>query len=148
MNVVNLLMTAFIVQLIFNVAIGYVMWRDLKQYSTNVEKNLQEAIVDVSGQISERFQEVFETPSVSRAMSVLGQKSGQVRAEKAVLNKFSDNLPEIMPSLGILADKLDMEPLEMVQLTNDPLVGPIIQRFLGSFGKPQGEQKTSMGSIS
>ena len=148
MNMTNLFITAFIAQLIFNVATAYVMWRDLKRYSTSVDENVQQAITDVAGQISESFQEVFETPSVSRAMSVLGKKSGQVRADKAVLNKFSDNLPEIMPSLGILAEKLDMEPLEMVQLTNDPLVGPIIQRFIGSFKQPQqGEQKTSMGAM-
>lgn len=148
MNLTNLLMTAFLVQLCINVATAYVMVRDLKRYDKKVDETIQQAINDVSSQISENFQAVFETPSVQRAMSVLGKKSGQVRAEKAVLNKFSDNLPEIMPSLGILAEKLDMEPLEMMQLVNDPLVGPTIQKFLGKFISPQqGEPTTSTGAI-
>lgn len=148
MNAVNLLMMAFVLQLIFNIACAYVMIRDLKRYHTKVDSTVQQAITDVASQISENFQAVFETPSVSRAMSVLGKKSGQVRAEQAVLNKFSENLPEIMPSMGFLADKLDMEPLEMVQLMNDPIVGPTIQKFLGKFVPPQqGEQKTSTGAI-
>jgi len=119
-------------------------------YDKRADARTQQAINDVATDIGENIKATFADPNVKRAFSILGQHSGVSRAEEAVMNKFNNNLPELIPSLGIIGEKLGMEPVEMLQLINDPFAGPIIQRFLGGMGQGSNTpgRKGVLGEIS
>lgn len=100
--------------------------------------DIQQVLDDVGASISEQMAQIFEKPSVSRAMSVLGKESGSKRASAALKNKVAEK------ALGsnILAKKaleyLDITPLEGFELMNDPTFGPVIRNMIGGFSKGLG----------
>lgn len=110
--------------------------------------DIQQVLDDVGASISSQLSEIFSKPAVSKAMSVLGKKSGEVRANKALRNKAANALLGQYPSVGLILDQLDMTPVEGLQLMKDPLIGPIIQGALsgGLKGFSQGQKKTKQSS--
>lgn len=134
MNVIQLQVATIVLVLFLQIVTSFFFIRRVDQYKSEVEACTQQAIVDVAEQISGTLVASLNDPMTKRAMSILGKQSGVVRAEKATLDKFNEALPNMIPSLGIIGEQLGMEPLEMLQLLNDPLVGSILQGFLGGGG--------------
>ena len=93
-------------------------------------RTIPEILNDVGASIGEQFGEIFEKPTVKQAMSLMGKKSGEVRASNALRNKAADKLLEGVPSINFILDQLDLTPVEGLQLMNDPLIGPIIKGAL------------------
>ena len=93
-------------------------------------RTIPEILNDVGASIGEQFGEIFEKPAVKQAMSVMGKKSGEVRASNALRNKAADKILEGVPSIGFILDQLDLTPVEGLQLMNDPLIGPFIKRAI------------------
>lgn len=91
---------------------------------------MPQILFDVGESIGEHFSEIFEKPTVKQAMSVMGKKSGEVRADAALRNKAADKLLEGYPSIGFILDQLDLTPVEGLQLLRDPLIGPTIQGMI------------------
>ena len=87
---------------------------------------LQGALNDVGGQLSE----IFEKPQVQRAMSVLGKKSGEVRADAALKNKVASKVMGQNILLKKALDYFDITPTEGLELMADPMMGPILQRVM------------------
>lgn len=106
--------------------------------------DIQQILDDVGHSISEQMTQIFEKPQVSRAMSVLGKQSGEVRATKALRNKAADGLLAQYPSIKMVLDQLDISPIEGLQLMNDPIVGPMIKGALakGIKGLTQGQKSS------
>lgn len=107
-----------------------------------IKRTLPGILLDVAKgageSITERLQETFESPNMQRAMSILGQKSGDVRATKALRNKAANAIMDQMPGINMIMSKIGISPLEGVQLMNDPLFGPMIKGMIDSF--MQGEK--------
>lgn len=106
--------------------------------------------LSVAEQINEKLKETFESPNVQRAMSILGKKSGEVRADNALRNKAADKLLEGYPSIGFVLDQLDLTPVEGLQLLKDPLIGPFIQGIIqkGMVNLTKGANPSSPSSTS
>jgi len=100
---------------------------------------LEDVAVGAGESITESLKKTFESPNMQRAMSILGQKSGDVRADKAVRKKAADGIMDQMPVIKMVLDKIGLSPLEGLQLMNDPTFGPMIQNFIGNIGKGKGE---------
>ena len=100
-----------------------------------MDRALPDILIDVGESIGEQFGEIFEKPTVKQAMSLMGKKSGQVRADTALRNKAADKLLEGVPSVGFILDQLDLTPVEGLQLLNDPLIGPFIKGAIQNVGK-------------
>ena len=92
---------------------------------------LQGALNDVGGQLSE----IFEKPQVQRAMSVLGKKSGDVRADKALKNRVADKALGQSVIMKKALDYFGLSALEGIELMQDPTFGPIIQGFIQKGGQ-------------
>ena len=92
---------------------------------------LQGALNDVGGQLSE----IFEKPQVQRAMSVLGKKSGDVRADKALKNRVADKALGQSVIVKKALDYFGLSALEGLELMRDPTFGPIIQGFISKGGQ-------------
>jgi len=82
---------------------------------------------DVAISIGEQLSGIVEKPAVKQAMSMMGNKSGEVRADKALRSKAADAILAQYPSINLVLDQLDMTPVEGLQLLNDPLIGPFIK---------------------
>ena len=98
--------------------------------SLYLRRTLPVILTDVGMSVGEQLSEVFEKPTVKQAMSLMGKKSGEVRADSALRNKAADKLLEGYPSIGFILDQLDLSPVEGLQLMKDPLIGPFIQGAL------------------
>jgi len=85
---------------------------------------------DVGESIGEQLSGLVEKPAVKQAMTMMGNKSGEVRADKALRKKAADKMLDTIPSLKMVLEQLDITPIEGLQLLNDPLVGPWIRGFL------------------
>jgi len=144
----NLITAILIILVASNTVLMAYIGANLMRYRDAVTSNVQEAINDVATQIADKFTDTMRDPNVKRAMSIIGKESGVVRAEKATLNKFNENLPNVIPSLGLIGEKLGMEPLELMQLWGDPIVGPIIQGVVGSFVGEKGLNRGSNQNMS
>ena len=92
---------------------------------------LQGALNDVGGQLSE----IFEKPQVQRAMSVLGTKSGEVRADKALKNRVADKALGQSVIVKKALDYFGLSALEGLELMQDPTFGPMIQGFIQKGGQ-------------
>lgn len=107
--------------------------------------DVQQILDDVGESIGEQLTGVFEKPQVSRAMSVLGKKSGEVRADNALRNKAAGVVMEQMPGLGMVLQQFGLTPLEGVKLLNDPIFGPLIRQGLGAAQKALGGGLSGFG---
>lgn len=92
--------------------------------------DIQQVLDDVGQSIGEQFSGIFEKPAVSKAMSVLGKKSGMVRADAALRKKAADGIIQQIPAAGFVLDQLGMTAEEGLRLLNDPMIGPMIQNML------------------
>ena len=119
--------------------------------------DVQQILDDVGESIASQLGSVFEKPSVSKAMSVLGKKSGEARADKALRKRVAAQAMEQMPGIGIILDQFNLTPIEGLKLMNDPLIGPLIQRGiaaaqkgignLGKGGSGSDRKRSSGGSV-
>lgn len=96
------------------------------------KRSIPDILQDAFNQIGEQLTKIFKDPMVSRSMSVLGKKSGDVRASKALRNRVAEKAIGQSPLIARALDYFDLSPIEGLQLMNDPVVGPIIQRTIGS----------------
>lgn len=110
----------------------------LYRYKNKVSGEVQTAITEVAEDIGENFKQVFSDPNVKRAFSILGSQSGVVRAEKATIEQFNENAANLFPALGIVGERLGMEPSKLMQLWNDPMIGPTLKSVAGDFLSSQG----------
>ena len=94
---------------------------------------IQSVLNDVGESISEQINANFSTPSVKRAMSVLGKESGAVRTNAALQNKVADKVISENPIIARVLDYFDISPLEGLQLMNDPMFSGLIQKYAGQF---------------
>lgn len=103
-----------------------------------IKRNLpdfQQIFDDLGGSIGEQFQILFEKPSVSKAMSVLGKASGDKRADAALRKKAAESVIGQYPAAGFVLKQMGMTPLEGIKLINDPMIGPMIQKFMANGAK-------------
>jgi len=117
-----------------------------------MRRTIPRILNDVGSDIGEQFQEIFTKPAVSRAMSVLGTKSGEVRhnasAEKALANGILDN---VAPELRIILDRIAPDLLEnygpetllSLYAKYGPLINQMLPNGIGSLGNILPEKKTS-----
>lgn len=112
---------------VFNACALLVMIVFLYIFKRSIPILLQDALNDVGAQLNE----MFKNPQVSRAMSVLGKKSGEARAATALRNKAAKAMIGQTPALGMIAKQLGFTELEAVSLMNDPMFGPLIQKGIG-----------------
>lgn len=116
-------------------------------FNRTIPEILNDVGASIGEQFGELFGEIFEKPTVKQAMSLMGKKSGEVRANAALRNKAADKLLEGYPSIGFVLDQLDLTPVEGLQLLKDPLIGPFIQGALqkGLKGLQNPSQRTEYG---
>lgn len=91
---------------------------------------LEDVAISAGESITGHLKETFESPNLKRAMSILGKKSGEVRASDALRTKAAEGILESYPSIGFILDQLNLTPIEGLQLMNDPLIGPMIKGAL------------------
>ena len=103
----------------------------LYKFKANVPVLLQECLNDVGDQ----FSEMWEKPQVKRAMSVLGSKSGEVRASAALKNRVAEKALGQNIILKKALDYFEITPLEGLQLINDPTIGPVIRSLMSGLAK-------------
>lgn len=116
--------------------------------------DFQQIFDDFGGSIGETFEGLVKDPMVSRSMSVLGSKSGDARASKALKNKVAEKALGQNVLLKKALDYLDITPIEGLELLNDPTIGPTIQGLMANFqsgiggalgGGGQGQRNNSHG---
>lgn len=117
---------------------GYMLYRSVNKRIRNYKRYFEEEYVpnlmqNVLNDVGNQFTEIFEKPAVKHAMSVMGKASGVSRASDAALNKFNQNIGNLIPSVQMISERMDMSPIELMSLWNDPLVGPMIKNFVGQF---------------
>lgn len=121
--------------------------RTMRQF---IDGELQGILDDVGSSIGTQLNEVIASPNVKKAMSVLGSKSGEVRADKALKTRVADQLMGQYPALKMVLDQFQITPLEGLSLMNDPMIGPMIKgaisKFTGSLANNGGPQLGS-GSV-
>lgn len=101
---------------------------------------LEDVAIGAGESITEKLKETFENPNVKRAFSILGNKSGEARADKALQNKAANAVVGQSPVISLALEKIGITPLEGLKLMNDPIFGPTIQGMIASF--TQGQKKT------
>lgn len=97
--------------------------------------DIQEVLLDVGESIGEQLKGVFEKPIVKGAMSQLGKKSGEVRADAALRNRVAEKAIGSNVLLKKALEYFDVTPIEGLQLINDPMIGPFIQRFIANLAQ-------------
>lgn len=90
---------------------------------------MQNVLNDVGSQITD----IIAEPNVKRAMSILGSKSGEVRADNALRTKAADAIVGQSPVIERILSEIDITPLEGLKLMNDPIFGPYIQTAIQKF---------------
>lgn len=96
-------------------------------FKITLPRLVQNVLDDVGAQL----EEIFKNPTISKAYGILAKHSGEVRADNALRTRFANKVVEQIPSIAGVLDWLEMEPLDAIRLWQDPLVGPIIQQFVG-----------------
>lgn len=141
MNVPELILASLIPTIAFIIGILY-----LRRWIPTL---LQQALTDVGSQINE----TMSAPVVKRAMSILGSKSGDVRADKALVSRVSGQIVGELPLLGKILEQFDITPEEGLKLINDPMIGPFIQNALAKLqgqnlqGPSQGQYQQNRGQF-
>lgn len=97
--------------------------------------DFQQVFDDFSEGLGNVFTEGLQNPTVKRAMGVLGKKSGEVRADAALRNRVAEKAVGSNVLLKKALEYFDVTPVEGLQLMNDPLVGPFIQRFMANLAQ-------------
>ena len=99
------------------------------------KRGLPDLLQGALNDVAEQFNEIFKNPAVSRAMSVLGSKSGEVRADKALKNKVAEKALGQNVLLKKALEYLDITPMEGIELMGDPTIGPVIKNLMAGFSK-------------
>lgn len=98
---------------------------------------LSDVAIGAGESISAQLNETLASPNVKRAFSILGQQSGEARADKALQEKAANAIVGQSPVIAMALEKLGISPLEGFKLLNDPLFGPWIKEMIRSFMQPQ-----------
>lgn len=101
----------------------------------SIPKLIQNVLDDVGGQITATLKD----PQVKHAMSIMGKKSGEVRADSALRERVADSVISQSPVIERVLEELDITPIEGLKLMNDPLFAPIINQVMGKLKSGQGE---------
>lgn len=150
-TILSIILTSLLTLLL----LGLLIRRTIRKF---LEGDLQNILNDVGDSIGTQLNEVIAQPGVSKAMSVLGKKSGEVRATNALRNRVADNLMQKYPAMNMVLQQLDITPIEGLQLLNDPMIGGPLRGILASASKglggilggdgssqPQGNDKVGYG---
>lgn len=97
--------------------------------------DIQQVLDDVGSSIGEQLTSIFEKPVVKASMTNLSKKSGEVRADKALRNRVAEKAIGSNVLLKKALDYFDVTPIEGLQLMNDPMIGPFIQRFIANLAQ-------------
>lgn len=132
--------------LVINSILGLFFWKAYQRerqrlkdfYKLEKEEALKEYI-EPMGQSLEGLASIlgkFGDGTLSRAMSIMGIKSGEARQEISSRNKFEHLIEEGVPIVKYakqLGEKfgIDIEASDLLNWLNDPKVGPMIGQFLG-----------------
>lgn len=101
-----------------------------------MRRTIPKILQDVGVDIGEQFKKIFVDPNVKRAMTILGNKSGQVRHDANAENALAEGLlNNVAPEIRMILDRIDPNLIENYGAeTIMNLVAkymPTIQRFLG-----------------
>ena len=124
LTALNLLSTALLLVMI---TFLYKFKRDLP--------DIEQVLVDVGESIGEQLTGIFKDPMVKQSMSVMGKKSGDVRADKALKNRVADKALGQSVIVKKALDYFGLSALEGLELMQDPTFGPIIQGFIQKGGQ-------------
>lgn len=97
------------------------------------------AIEHLPDAFSEGIESTLSKPAVSKAMGILGKRSGEVRANDAAFNKVADFVVNSDPIVKTIVDQVGIDPTTALGLLSDPR----IKNILGLLGSGQGPQKSS-----
>lgn len=118
----ELVIACIYLTLLVSGAIG-LLWRYL-------HRSIPELVQNVLNDVGKQLEKTFENPTIRKAYGILGQKSGDARAEKALRVKVADKVMDENPIIKKALEYFDIEPLEGLQLLNDPMIGPLIQGYI------------------
>lgn len=102
------------------------------------QRSLPDLIQNVLNDVGEQITGMLKDPTVSRAMGIIGKRSGEVRADKASIEKVANKVFEASPLLEKALEYFDLTPIEGLRMLNDPLVGPLIQGVIQGGLNPSG----------
>ena len=110
----------------------------LLKFKASIPDIIQEGLNTVGDSMSK----ILAEPQVKRAMSVLGSKSGDARASKALKNRVANKALDSNIVIKKALDYFGLTALEGIELMQDPTFGPIIQGFIakGTQGLMKGGQ--------
>lgn len=117
-------------------------YRTLLGYKRTIDTSLQQAINDIAGDIASKFEGTFANPNVKRAMTILAEKGHDSRASKATIEQFKESLHNVDPIISLASEKLGMEPVQLLEIWNDPRYGPMVQGIVGKFAGPMLQNMT------
>lgn len=109
-------------------------------------KTISELIQNVLDDTAEQLNEIFANPTIKKAYSILGNKSGEVRHDEAVREKVADKIVQEIPSIQMFLDKFGIEPVDGLKLMNDPLLQPLIQGFMQKLRNQQLESAPNINN--
>ena len=107
--------------------------------------DVEQILVDVGGDISEKMGEIFKEPMVKRAMSTLGKQGGEARASKALKNRVAEKALGQNVLLKKALEYLDITPMEGLELMSDSQIGPVIRNLMAGFQKGSGNFLGGLG---
>ena len=107
--------------------IGYVKYRFLA-FEGFID-DFQASLENIAAEQAQNVKEVLAEPTVKRAMGIIGARSGEVRADKALRTKVANIAVEQSPLLGKVLEAFNLTPLEGLKILNDPLIRPMIEKF-------------------
>ncbi|MBA7530986.1 hypothetical protein ES705_23197 [subsurface metagenome] len=94
--------------------------------------DFQQIFDDFGGSIGETFEGLVKDPMVSRSMSVLANKGGDVRAARALKKRVADTIVSKNVLLKKGLEYLDISSEEGLELMADQTLGPVIRNVMGS----------------
>ena len=117
-----------------------------------MRRTIPNLLGDVSDSIGEALTSIIKDPMSKRAMSILGQKSGDVRHNKAAENALATGiLNNMAPEIQLILDRIAPNFIEEygpdTALALAAKYGPLIQQFLpqlglgGTLNKPKSNTK-------
>ncbi|MBA7528935.1 hypothetical protein ES705_21139 [subsurface metagenome] len=107
--------------------------------------DIEQILVDVGENIGEQLTGIFKDPMVKQSMSVMGKKSGEMRASTALKNKVAERALGQNVLLKKALDYLDITAIEGLELLNDPTIGPTIRGLMANFQQGAGGLLSGLG---
>lgn len=130
--------------IILNIALAVGTILLLLRFLRSVPDLIQAVLNDVGASITEQLNEVL-TPTMKRGLSLASQKGNQAKANIALREKVASKITAQSPIVNKILEYFDVSPMEGIKILNDPMLAPIIQRFLAGLKEGKG---TPFGGLS